>query len=178
MKAFVLLLLFLYSVSGLAQNNSFRSIELETIDGNRITMNDFAGKKILLVNSASISPKFEQLRSLKQLYHRFKDSGLVVIVCPSNSFGNEPGSDNEIKQLIKNRFSPDFIVVKKMNVTGENAHNLYKWIGNKNKNGLINGKVNDDFTKFLIGTDGQIKGMFSSQIDPMDPVILNAIRSN
>ncbi len=178
MRTFILFLFLFYSVSGVSQNTSFQSIQVVTIDGDTISMNDFNGKKILLVNSASISPRFEQLNSLEQLYQHFKDSGLVVIVCPSNSFGNEPGSDEEIKQLITNRFSPNFIVTKKMNVVGENAHNLYKWISDKNQNGVVNGKIPGDFTKFLIDGQGSIKGFYSTQLDPQDPVIINAIRNN
>jgi len=174
----VITLLFFMSV-GIAQNSSLYSIKLPSINGtDSINLGGFQGKKILLVNSATLASSINQLSSLEQLYQHFKDSSLIIIVCPSNSFGNEPGSDGEILQYVSNRFSPQFLMSAKIETTGNNAHSLYKWISSKEQNGVMNGKIKGDFTKLLINAQGEIVGLYSGQVDPQDPVIINAIRNN
>lgn len=141
-----------------------------------IKLSDFKGKKILIANTASLSKSVDQLASLKKLSKQFQDSNLVVIVCPSNSFGNEPGSNLEIRFFLENRFSLELPVAAKLDVLGSGSHPFYQWFSDKNSNGLVNGKVKSDFTKILIGENGEIIGIFSEQIDPLDPVVLTAIR--
>ena len=181
MKSFLILIMIivLVSMNGIAQTNSLYSIKLPSINGtDSINLGSLQGKKILLVNSATLASSVNQLASLEQLYQHFKDSNLVVIICPSNSFGNEPGSDAEILQYVSNRFSPQFLISVKIETIGSNAHSLYKWISSKEQNGVMNGKIKGDFTKFLINAQGEIVGFYSGQLDPQDPVIINAIRNN
>ena len=176
---FVMIMALGFESVGFCQNATLYSITLSPVSGtNTIKLSDYKGKKILLVNSATHAGSINQFASLEKLFQQFKDSGLVIIVCPSNSFGNEPGSNEDISQFIQSHFTPGFIITSKIEILGEGAHALYKWISSKEQNGLMNGKIQGDFTKFLINEQGQIKGFYSAYVDPLDPVIINAIHNN
>lgn len=141
--------------------------------GNAIQMNDYRGKKILLVNIATGSNRVGQLAGLQQLQQQYADS-LVVIAFPSNSFGNEPRNNAEILQFCQT-YGVSFPVAQINAVTGESKQPIYQWLSDSTQNGAINGVISGDFHKILIDSNGEILGIFAPALDPMDQLIQNAI---
>jgi glutathione peroxidase len=154
---------------------SIYSFQFNSINGNSvINMNNYQGKKILLVNTASGSEYTNQYAALEQLHQLYKDS-LVIIAFPSNSFGHEPGSNADIKQFIQQNYNAHFKIAAKADVTGSNALPIFKWIAEAVQNGTMNNTVSNDFYKFLIDGNGNLIGAYTSTVSPMSNEIKNAI---
>jgi glutathione peroxidase len=156
---------------------SIYSISATDINGGQINFSSFQGKKILIVNTASNSSYVAQYAALEQLYQQYKDS-LVVIAFPSNSFGNEPGSNTSIKNFVTSTYNTHFQLAAKVEVSGSSQATIYQWLTQQGQNGMMNNAVRGDFQKFLVDKDGTLMGVFSSTIDPMDNSIQNAITNN
>lgn len=153
---------------------NFYDLQFTDTDGNTVNMSSYQNKKILLVNIATGSPKVGQLAGLQQLQQTYGDS-LVIIVFPSNSFGNETRTDAGIKEFCQNNYSATFKIAAKNAVTGAGAQSVYYWISHASQNGVMDAVMAKDFQKFLIGKDGTLTGVFGSALDPMSPEIVNAI---
>lgn len=180
MNRITILLVFFMTCSayGICQSSLY-GIQLPALnEKDTIRLSDYQGKKILLVNTACLSPASSQFAGLSELYAKFKDSGLVIIAFPSNSFGYETGTNSEIQQFISDRFTLGFPVTSKSEVSGAGANAVYKWIASKEQNTVMNGKVKADFNKFLINAQGKIVGFFSDQVMPMDEILISTIRKN
>ncbi|AXY74408.1 glutathione peroxidase [Paraflavitalea soli] len=145
--------------------------------GDVININDYRGKKILIVNIATSSHFASQLGNLETLYQRHKDS-LTIIAIPSNSFTKEPLSDQQIQETLKNKYHTHYLVAAKSTVSGYTQLPLYKWLTQIENNGVVNNPVNADFQKFLINKKGAIVGIFSSTTDPLAKELENAIINN
>jgi glutathione peroxidase len=156
---------------------SFYSLSFQDVNGNTINMSSFQGKKILISNVATGSAKAIQLAGLQQLQQQFSDS-LVVIVFPSNSFGNENRSNAEIKEFCDTTYNNTFIIAAKSNVSGTNVNPVFNWLAHKTQNGEMDGATQADFVKFLISKEGMLIGMFSSKIKPTDESLINAITTS
>jgi glutathione peroxidase len=150
---------------------------IPAIETGTINFNNYQGKKILLVNTATTGPAAPQYAELQQLYARFKDSGLVIIAVPSNSFNNESKTNAEIQQYCTSTYNISFPQSAKADVKGGNAIDLYKWLTTKTQNTVMDSDVKKDFQKYLINAQGKLVGVFSAKINPMNAVMINAIRS-
>lgn len=155
---------------------SFYSLSFLDINGNVINCQSFTGKKVLLVNIASNSPKINQLNGLLQLQQEFKDS-LIVVAFPSNSFGNESKTNEQLKIFLQQNYNLNFIIAAKTSLIGNDKNPVYEWLGNINSNGIMNANTGADFVKYLIGKNGKIIGMFSSKVQPKDSTIVQAINT-
>ncbi|MGG9962141.1 redoxin domain-containing protein [Ferruginibacter sp. SUN106] len=151
--------------------------QFTTLNGTQVSMAQYQGKKILLVNIASNSEyAATQIPQLEQLYQQYKDS-VVVVAFPSNDFGNESRNDADLKLLLQDTYHTNFPVSIRTGVkdsTG-NTHAIYHWLQNQSENGNMNVKVKKDFQKYLIDKDGTIIGVFSAKTNPLDNTIINAI---
>lgn len=156
---------------------SFYSLQLQDVNGSTISMNSFQGRKILLVNIASNSPLVSQLGGLQQLKQQYGDS-LVVIAFPSNSFGNEPKTNAEIKQFCESAYNSTFIIASKGSVSGSGLLPVYNWLSKSAENGDMDLVIGGDFQKVFIAKDGSIQGTFSSKVSPLHPSIIQAINTN
>jgi len=141
--------------------------------GNTVNFSGFAGKKILIVNTASESKYVSQYASLEQLYEKYQDS-LVVIAFPANDFGKEPGNDSAIASYVA-QYNIHFILAAKVVVTGPNIDPVYSWLTDVTQNGTLSNPVPGNFFKFLLNGNGTIIGLFAGQVDPMDSTIQQAI---
>lgn len=150
--------------------------QITAIDGTSIDLNDFRGKKILFVNTASNSAYVDQYASLEQLYQKYKDS-LVIIAVPSNSFGNEPDSNEVIDSFVMSHYNIHYLLASKSDVTGDSIAPIYQWLTNINFNQTFQNPVNGDFYKYLVNDQGQIVGGFIGSVDPMDSALQNAIQT-
>ena len=151
----------------------FFDLNIKSINNEELNLQKFRGKIILLVNVASKCGFTKQYTGLQKLYENFKDKGLVVIGIPSNQFGGqEPGSNTEIKEFCETNFNITFPITDKVDVKGENAHDIYKW-AKKNYGQSTVPKWN--FHKILINQDGKIEDTFASFTKPTSNKIIKKI---
>jgi glutathione peroxidase len=137
-----------------------------TLDGREQELADYQGKVVLVVNTASqcgLTPQFEGLESL---YEKYVDQGLVVLGFPCNQFaGQEPGSAEEIGAFCQKNYGVSFPMFDKIEVNGENTHPLYRWLRTE-KGGLLGDAIKWNFTKFLVGRDGNVIKRYSPTTEP------------
>ena len=147
----------------------FFNHKIKNINNEVINLNQYKGKIILLVNVASKCGFTNQYTGLQTLYEKYKDKGFFVIGVPSNQFGGqEPGSNIEIKNFCETNFNITFPMTDKVNVKGNDAHEIYKW-AKKNYGSSTVPKWN--FHKILINKDGKIQKTFGSFIKPLSSKI-------
>lgn len=155
---------------------SIYNIKLQDIDGKETTLAAYKGKAILIVNVASKCGYTKQYSALEATYNKFKDKGFVVLGFPCNQFGGqEPGTNEEIKQFCSTKFSVTFPLFDKLNVNGDKRHPLYVALAGKDS--PTPGDIKWNFNKFLIGKDGKILERFDSKVAPDSETITKAIES-
>lgn len=135
---------------------SVYSYKVKGLNGKEIDLGAYKDKVILAVNVASKCGYTPQYKGLEELYKRYKDKGLVVLGFPCNQFGSqEPGSESEIASFCELNYGVSFPLSAKIDVNGDNADPLYEYL-KAEKPGLLGSKaIKWNFTKFLIGRDGQ-----------------------
>lgn len=144
------------------------------LDGNAILLSSFAGKPILVVNTASLCGYTPQYTGLQALWTRYRERGLAVLGVPSNDFGGqEPGGATEIGKTAHEDYRVSFPLTEKAAVKGRDAHPFYRWAAETRP--LDAPRWN--FHKYLIGRDGQLKAAFPSAVEPTDPRLIAAIEN-
>lgn len=168
-------LLFLGFLLSSALIVSIYSLSVVDVNGGSIEFNAYRNKKILIVNTATGSSAANlQLTQLQQLYQQHQDS-MVVIAFPSNSFGNEPGTNAQIKALMQGTYGITFPIASRSWVRGDSANIIYQWLGSKLQNSVMDWKTKRDFQKYLIDKSGLVVAKFDSSVSPLSPIIQNAI---
>lgn len=170
------ILLFLSAMVFTIAGTGIYDYSINDIDGNTINLDSFQGKKILFVNTASGSKYADQYASLEQLYQAYKDS-LVVIAVPSDDFENEPLEGDSLKNYLSGHYDAHYIIASKASVKGSNIMPVYRWLTDVNLNLVYNNSINGDFYKFLVDETGNIIGLYSSSVDPMDSSLQNQIKN-
>lgn len=144
-----------------------------SIDGEAMPLADFAGKAVLVVNTASRCGYTPQYEGLQSLWETYRDKGLVVLGVPSNDFGGqEPGTEAEIKSFCETNFSVDFPLTEKQVVVGENAHPFYRWAAGA---GGADNAPRWNFHKYLVGPDGALVAAIPTRVAPTDPRAIEVI---
>ena len=140
-----------------AAPTSIYDFEATSIEGKPAALSSQRGKVMLIVNTASACGFTPQFAGLEVLWETSRDNGLVVLGFPSNEFGGQdPGSDGEIASFCEMNYGVSFPMMSKVKVNGGDAHPLWKWL-TKEAPGILGIKsVKWNFTKFLIGRDGQV----------------------
>ncbi len=147
---------------------SIYNFEVKTIKGEKVSLGKYKGKTLLIVNTASKCGFTPQFEGLEELYNRFKDRGFVILGFPCNQFANqEPGDEQSIQDNCLLNYGVTFPMFSKIDVNGNNAHPLYKYLKDKKK-GLLSKKIKWNFTKFLIDKEGQPIARFSPLKTPKD----------
>ena len=153
----------------------FFDYTIKKINNEIINLDQYKGKTILLVNVASKCGFTKQYTGLQELYEKYRDKDFYVIGVPSNQFGGqEPGSNAEIKNFCETNFNITFPLTDKVDVKGDNAHEIYKW-AKKNYGNSAVPKWN--FHKILINKDGKIHETFGSFTDPLSKKIITNIEN-
>ena len=151
----------------------FFDLNIKDIDNKVINLNDFKGKMILLVNVASKCGFTKQYTDLQTLYEKYKDKGFIILGVPSNQFGGqEPGSNDEIKNFCKTNFNITFPITDKVDVKGDSAHILYKWAKENHGKSTV---PKWNFHKILINKEGKVEDTFNSFINPLSDKIIKQI---
>lgn len=151
------------------------NFKYKSIDGEELSLDDYKGKVLLIVNVASkcgFTPQYEELQSL---YEKYKDMGLIIIGFPANNFkGQEPGSDEEIKQFCTLNYGVSFPMSSKVSVAGEDIHPLFEYLTSQ-PNKDFEGNIKWNFEKFLIDKEGVLQRRFRSNVKPESDEIKSAI---
>ena len=182
---FLILISFLF-----AQSNSFYDFKANTIDGKKVSMDQYKGKLVLVVNTASKCGLTPQYEGLEKLNKKYKDKGLVILGFPCNQFaGQEPGSEKDILKFCNSEYGVSFQLFSKVDVRGENPHPIFSYLVNNTKydgfdlntemgkkfQGFLSAKFPEimkgngikwNFTKFLVGKDGKPIKRFEPTITP------------
>jgi glutathione peroxidase len=162
-----------FEKAGAKYEKLFFDLSIKNISGEELNLNQFKGKTILLVNVASKCGFTRQYTDLQALYDQYKEKGLVVIGIPSNQFGGqEPASNSEIKDFCETNFNITFPLTDKIDVKGENAHELYLWAKENYGKSTI---PKWNFHKILINKEGKIQDTFNSFIEPLSKKIIKQI---
>lgn len=179
MKSIILGLLLASSTFIFSQEKSIYDYEVETIEGEMISLSDFKGKKILIVNTASkcgFTPQYEQLQ---ELYDNYGGDDFVILGFPSNDFmKQEPGSDEEIAAFCQKNYGVTFPMMSKISVKGTEISPLYNYLTSKSLNGKMDSEVKWNFQKYLIGVDGKVEHVYYSKTSPTDEVIIHWIKND
>ena len=134
--------------------------------GNDVSLKQFEGKVLLIVNTATKCGFTPQYSELEALFEKYQDKGFVVLDFPCNQFFRQaPGSDEEINQFCSMRFNTKFPRFKKIEVNGDNADPLFVYLEKQNEKGKIQ-RIKWNFTKFLIGRDGEFIERFGPTVKP------------
>jgi glutathione peroxidase len=148
---------------------SIYSFEVKNIEGKVTSLADYKNKVLLVVNVASKCGFTYQYEGLEQLYEKYKDKGLVVLGFPCNQFGaQEPGNEEEIKSFCSLTYDVKFPIFGKVEVNGDAAAPLYKYLKKQKKGIFGSEKIKWNFTKFLIGRDGSVQKRFGPTKKPED----------
>jgi glutathione peroxidase len=145
----------------------------KSLEGKALPLSDFAGKPMVVVNTASKCGFTPQYAGLEALWRSHRDRGLIVLGVPSNDFGGqEPGTADEIHDFCEVRYGVDFPLTEKVHVTGPEAHPLFRWIAAQG--GFI-ARPHWNFYKYLIGPDGKLVDWFSSVTAPNSSRFVSAV---
>ena len=140
--------------------------EASSIGGKPVSLSDFRGKVLLIVNTASACGFTPQFAGLEELHKAYADKGLAVLGFPCNQFGSQdPGSNDEIEAFCERNYGVSFPMFEKVDVNGDEAHPLFAWL-RQEKSGLLGGRIKWNFTKFLIGRDGTVVDRFGPTTKP------------
>jgi glutathione peroxidase len=140
-----------------------------SLDGKPVSLRDYAGKVLLIVNTASKCGFTPQYEGLEALYQKYRDQGLAVLGFPCNQFGaQEPGTADEIGSFCQKNYGVSFPMFEKIDVNGEGAHPLYRWLKSGAKGLLGSEAIKWNFTKFLIDRNGNVIDRFAPTTKPED----------
>ena len=162
---------------------SIYDFKVTGLDGTDIDFSQFKGKKIMIVNTASMCGNTPQYKDLEALYEKYKDK-LVIVGFPANNFGaQEPGTNEEIKEFCTKEYSVTFPMAEKISVRGDDIHPLYKWLVDQSKElakavptdnsrdlvwkKFLSDPVIWNFTKFLLDEKGNLIAVFHNKVSPM-----------
>ena len=152
----------------------FYDFKINGISGDIINLNDYRGKPVLVVNTASYCGFTKQYDDMQELWEKYKDKGLIVLGIPSNSFNQEKKVNSEVKEFCEVNFNINFPLTEITNVKGDNAHEIYKWAKENHGKSAV---PKWNFYKILINKEGKIEDTYASLTKPTSKKITNKIES-
>jgi glutathione peroxidase len=159
-----------------ATQNTPLQFTVKDIDGKDVNLADYKGKVVLIVNVASKCGFTSQYKGLEALYEKYKDQGFVILGFPANNFGGqEPGSEEQIKQFCSAKYNVSFPLMGKVSVKGDDITPLYKHLTEGQTNGEFAGDIEWNFNKFLVDRNGAVIARFPSPTKPEDAKVTSAI---
>ncbi|WP_409070404.1 glutathione peroxidase [Aliifodinibius sp. S!AR15-10] len=172
----VLLVIVLMSVVATDKTaDSVHDFELNDIEGEKISLKKFEGNVLLIVNTASECGFTPQYEGLQALYEEYEGKGLTILGFPANNFGGqEPGTDEEIKQFCSVNYGVNFPMFSKISVKGNDIHPLFDYLTSQD-NPDFTGEIKWNFEKFLVSKEGKLLHRFRSKVTPKSDEIINAV---
>ncbi|TGE29922.1 glutathione peroxidase [Hymenobacter metallicola] len=148
---------------------------VKSIDGKDVQLNQFKGKKLLIVNVASECGYTPQYKELEELYKKHGDR-VTVLGFPANNFGGqEPGSNEQIATFCEKNYGVTFPMFAKVSVKGDDTAPLYQFLASKAQNGAISDAPDWNFCKYLVDEQGHVVGFYPSKVKPMSDELVAAI---
>lgn len=146
---------------------SFYDLSAKKISGQEISMSEFKGKVVLIVNTASKCGLTPQFKELEEIYKEFKELGFEILGFPCNQFAKQDsGNNKEIHEFCTLNYGVSFTMFEKIEVNGKNTHEIYKYLKNETK-GVLSKEIKWNFTKFLIDTEGNVIKRYSPITSPL-----------
>ncbi len=166
----------LENVNNAAPSQSLYALTVTDNSGKRFSLEQYKGKKIMLVNTASDCGFTAQYAGLEKLYQQHKEK-LIILAFPANDFKQqEKGTDADIAQFCKINYGVSFPIMQKSIVIKNNAQNeAFKWLTNSNLNGWNNTPPKWNFTKFLVNENGILTHVFATSTSPLDKEVVTAV---
>lgn len=150
--------------------------KVKDLSGNEFDFATLKGKKILIVNTASECGLTPQYKDLQSIYEKYKDKNFVIVGFPANNFGSqEPGSNQQIATFCSKNYGVTFPMMNKISVKGNDMDAVYKFLTQKDKNGLQDSEVEWNFQKYLINENGELEKVLSPRVLPTDVAIVGWI---
>lgn len=172
----ILLIIPLFFMSTIERAETVYQYELNSIDGENISLADFEGEVLLIVNTASECGFTPQYEGLQELYETYSDQGFKVLGFPANNFGGqEPGTNGEIAQFCQVNYGVSFPMFSKVSVKGDDLHPLFSYL-TKAENPDFTGDISWNFEKFLIDRNGNVVRRFKSEVKPMSDELTSALQ--
>jgi glutathione peroxidase len=154
------------------------NFKVKTIDGETVDLEDYEGNVVLIVNVASECGLTPQYEGLQALYEKYQEKGFVVLGFPCNQFGSqEPGTDADIKEFCSSKYSVKFPMFSKVDVNGDDAAPIYKYLTSKDAKPVGSGSVKWNFEKFLIDREGNLVNRFAPRTAPDNAELLKSIET-
>ena len=145
---------------------SLQDFSATSLDGQEVDLSAYAGQVVLVVNTASECGLTPQYQGLQELHGQYADQGFTVIGFPCDQFGHqEPGDAAQIGAFCEKNYGVTFPMMSKVEVNGDGAHPVYQWLRSE-KGGVIGDKIKWNFTKFLVGKDGQVIDRYAPTTEP------------
>lgn len=166
------LMVMIFTSASPVKQKTIHDFKIKSIDGKTINFAKYKGKKLLIVNTASKCGYTPQYKALEELQQKHKNN-LVVIGFPSDNFGGQEFQLNsEIKEFCQKNYGVTFPLTTRVDVKGEKASPIFKYLCSKSENGVLDAKIGWNFNKFLIDENGKLLAYFDSKTKPDSPEIL------
>ena len=178
MRKLALALVFSVTAIALAAATSVYSFTMKSIDGQPVSLSEYHGKVLMLVNVASKCGFTPQYSALESLYEKYKGQGLVIVGIPANNFGGqEPGTNEEIKKFCSTKYNVSFPMMSKVSVLGDDKTPLYAFLTDKSTDPQFAGDIKWNFTKFLFDRNGKPVARFEPNVTPDSPQVVDAVEA-
>lgn len=159
-----------------AEDAKIYHFEVKGIDGKPVSLSQYKGKALLIVNTASRCGFTPQYDGLEKLYGTYKNKGLEILGFPANNFmGQEPGTDDEIKKFCSLKYNVTFPIFSKISVKGKDIHPLYQYL--TRASGLEGGDISWNFNKFLVSPEGKVLARFGSRTEPLSKDLVEKLEA-
>lgn len=157
-------------------DNTIYDFTVKNLQGKEVSLSDYKGKVLLIVNTATHCGQVPQLGKLEKLYQQYRDQGFEVLGFPSNQFaGQEPLKGKDIEEFCQVNYGVNFTMFDKVMVRGKNAHPLFKYFRNKKENKKIAVQPMWNYYKFLIDRNGKVVDYFFTYTQPDNKRLVNAL---
>jgi glutathione peroxidase len=167
---------FLYESATFAKTPPLYKFKMKDIDGKDVKLKKYKGNVLLIVNTASKCGYTPQYESLQAVYDKYKSQGLEILGFPTNNFGGqEPGTNEEIKEFCTTKYKVTFPMFAKISVKGDDQNELYKYLTSKETNPAFAGDITWNFNKFLVDRKGNVVARFTSKDKPDSETVTQAI---
>ena len=172
----ITILAFITAFAGAQEKKTFYDFKVNTIDGQIFDLASLKGKKVLVVNTASRCGNTPQYAQLEDLYKKYGGTRFTIIGFPANNFmGQEPGTNEEIRNFCTTNYGITFPMMAKISVKGKDIAPLYEWLTTRELNGVMDAPVKWNFQKFMIDEKGNLVGVVAPGDSPMSEKIVNCI---